>query len=433
MGVMEVAEPRSEREPVHESGPVAETMTSVSTRSCQPPALPAGAARPEPPRSDGRAVRAVAGLLLGLALALPAASEPMAPLQVLDLEPGDLHDPERIQKILGFVADYQVREGQRKLVRASELSVAVPNTYGKARRVIEGVAKLQAAADSAGLREQLDSMLVIGIKTHNLSFDHPDLGYVEPDGWKWEWLLTQEASVCAAYEASWRESGYTLTRAPTVEAAHEHLAGTGRCPTGWLRVNPRTRTAHHFRIMGDLRIPEFRSWLIGRYQAVVAEANVKRAEVSMKSGWLHGDAPVRNTPSTPSGADPWLPSPYPGDSYRDATAAFAAELSHALGGGFWVSLMNTGAPRRWEWLSVFGPGHHARTPDGGLLQTEAGRSLYGYRSRILKLDRLGEAASTPAPTPRRRHNRPSSSPTAPRNGRLSTTSSPGVHPSGAEG
>lgn len=71
-------------------------------------------------------------------------------------------------------------------------------------------------------------------------------------------------------------------------------------------------------MMPDLRIRECRTYFLDRYAMINAELGLVNVGLGGKSGWLHGNAVARNRPETPNGADPWLPSPYPGDSYRDA-------------------------------------------------------------------------------------------------------------------
>jgi len=83
-----------------------------------------------------------------------------------------------------------------------------------------------------------------------------------------------------------------------------------------------------------------------------------------KSGWLHGNAIPKNRPDTPRGADPWLPSPYPGDSYRDANVALVKEAVARFGSQR-VTWTNTGAAKAEE-REAHGLPDYVALRDGGI-------------------------------------------------------------------
>ncbi|MFA7005533.1 MAG: hypothetical protein WC429_15935, partial [Verrucomicrobiia bacterium] len=173
-------------------------------------------------------------------------------------------------------------------------------------------------------------MLAVGLQFHTTGFDHPADGVCVPPGFKWEWVMTVPHEVANAHRRAWTNAGYGWSATPSVQLAAEKVKGRG-WPTGWLRAKQSTKTAEQYSIMPDLRIPECRKFFLDRYAAINKELGVVNIGLGGKSAWLHGNAAVRNRPETPNTADPWLPSPYPGDSYRDANVALVKEAVARFG------------------------------------------------------------------------------------------------------
>jgi hypothetical protein len=95
-----------------------------------------------------------------------------------------------------------------------------------------------------------------------------------------------------------------------------------------------------------------------------AELGLVNVALGGKSGWLHGNAMRRNRPEMPDNADPWLPSPYPGDSYRDANAALVKEAVARFGSER-LTWTNTGIPRGPE-KEAQGLPDYVTSRDGGI-------------------------------------------------------------------
>lgn len=269
----------------------------------------------------------------------------------------------------------QPREGFGKIVVGGQLSLVVPNTYNTAQQLLSALPALQAAADAAGCRDALDAQLLVGAPAGTFNFDHPDDGVIVPDGWDWSWTLISYRWNYFSTLQGWRSAGYTLTSFPSIALADQKAGGPcGNKAVGWLRANGTSLTGERYTFMPDLRKPACRAWLVQRMQSVMAECNTKVAGIGMKSGWLHGDASIQNTPALPRGDRPWLASPYPGDSYRDAVDLLALELAAAIGGENVVAT-NTGIPA---------PGvdphlpDYVRRRDGGLADLPSGEAIKGY-------------------------------------------------------
>ena len=349
----------------------------------------------------GAASTAALGLGFVKPLSLPR-SPRMKPMIVLDVDPDQML--KRGGEILDWVQHYRPQTNNGRLgpwdprrprdprnhyllpdhgkpVKASEISLTLPPTYSKARQVIRGIHRLQALADARAMRLQLDGMLFTGLQAHTVTFDHPNLGVVVPEGWSWDWILTVPHAVANAHRRAWTDAGYRFEYKPSVALARQQVAGRGH-PTGWLRANRDRRTAVQYTVMPDLRVPECRAWLIERYRAVLEETRLRCLDIGLKSGWLHGEASVRNTPAKPYGADPWLPSPYPGDSYRDAAVQLALEASAALGEGIRVSATNTGIPPQGSDPHL---PEYVRKRHGGFADLPSCDGLHGYWTTILRL------------------------------------------------
>jgi hypothetical protein len=243
------------------------------------------------------------------------------------------------------------------------MSISVPNTYSKAMAIKQGLARLFEADRDHAVRE----MLAVGLQFHTTSFDHPTDGVNVPPGLKWEWVMTVPHEVADAHRRAWTDAGYNWSATPSVQLTAEKVKSRG-WPTGWLRSKGATKTAEQYSIMPDLRIRECRTFFLDRYAAINNELGVVNVELSGKSGWLHGKAAVRNRPEKPGNADPWLPSPYPGDSYRDANVALVKEAVARFGAEH-VTWTNTGIPMSEDMKAQHLP-EYVALRDGGI------RALY---------------------------------------------------------
>jgi hypothetical protein len=308
-----------------------------------------------------------------------------APYQCLDLESGDMLKDEDIALIVKYAKEFipqsntgkpaydpkapnkpgteKRMEGYGKQIHASEMSISVPNTYSKAMYIKKGLARIFEADKDHAVRE----MLTVGLQFHTTSFDHPTDGVFVPPGFKWEWVMTVPHQVADTHRQAWTDAGYTWSPTPSVQLAVEKVNQRG-WPTGWLRAKETTKTAEQYTIMPDLRIRECRKFFLDRYATINKELGLVNVELSGKSGWLHGKAAVRNRPEAPGKADPWLPSPYPGDSYRDANVALVKEAVARFGAQR-VTWTNTGTPTA-EQKEAQGLPDYVVLRDGGI------RALY---------------------------------------------------------
>jgi hypothetical protein len=280
------------------------------------------------------------------------------PFLCLDLEAGDMVHDKDIATIIKFAKEFIPQtntrrraydpkapnkpgterrlDGHGKRIHASELSIAVPNTYFKAVAIKKGLARIFAADKDHAVRD----MLMVGLQFHTTAFDHPNDGVVVPPGFNWEWVMTVPHQVADTHRRAWTDAGYRCSATPSVQLAVEKVKHRG-WPTGWLRARETTKTAEQYTFMPDLRVRECRTFFLDRLAMINKELGLVNVELSGKSGWLHGKAAVRNRPGSPNTADPWLPSPYPGDSYRDANVALVKEAVARFGAER-VTWTNTG-------------------------------------------------------------------------------------------
>lgn len=304
-----------------------------------------------------------------------------APYQNLDLNPQDMVRDEDVARIIKYAKEFIPQsntgrppydpndpdkpgterrlDGYGKRIKASEISISTPNTYNKAIQIKEGLARLIAADTDHAVRE----MLTVGLQFHTTSFDHPTDGVTVPPGFNWDWVMTVPHKVADARRGAWIDAGYEWSAKPSVRLAAEKVTDRG-WPTGWLRANGSTKTAVQYSIMPDLRIRECREFFLDRYAMINAELGLVNVGLGGKSGWLHGRAIGRNRPETPRSADPWLPSPYPGDSYRDANVALVKEAVARFGSQR-VTWTNTGVPKGEE-KQAQGLPDYVALRDGGI-------------------------------------------------------------------
>jgi len=283
-----------------------------------------------------------------------------APFQSLDLEAHEMLRDENIARIIAFAKEFIPQtntgkpaydpsapgkrgnerrlEGYGKRIHAAEISISVPNTYSKAVMVKRGVARLL----SADKDRSVHAMLMVGLQFHTTSFDHPTDGICVPPGFQWDWVMTVPLEVADAHRRAWTEAGYQWSATPSVRLAAEKVKARG-WPTGWLRAKQSTKAAEQYSITPDLRVRECRAYFLERCARINRELGLVNVQLGGKSGWLHGKAAVRNRPSVPRTADPWLPSPYPDDSYRDANVALVKEAVARFGAER-VTWTNTGSP-----------------------------------------------------------------------------------------
>lgn len=312
-----------------------------------------------------------------------AAQRPVrwTPYQCLDLDPDDMVRDEDIARIIRFAKGFVPQtnsgkppfdprhpdkpgterplEGYGKRIHASEMSISTPNTYVKAMGIKKGIARLLAADTDHAVRE----MLGTGLQFHTTSFDLPNGEVTVPPGFDWGWVMTVPHKVADAHRRAWTDAGHIWSPTPSVELAIEKVKSRG-WPTGWLRVDPRSKRAEQYTIMPDLRISQCRKYFLDRYAMINKELGLLNVGLGGKSGWLHGNAAPRNRPEAPSRADPWLPSPYPGDSYRDANVALVKEAVARFGAER-VTWTNTGMPSPEEMRAQHLPDYVALR-DGGI-------------------------------------------------------------------
>jgi len=319
--------------------------------------------------------------VLRSAFAQKKAKVAWAPYQCLDLESTELARNEDLARIIWFAKEFVPQSfsgrpaydpqspekpgterpmpGYGKRIHASELSISVPNTYVKAQSIKQGLARLLAADKDHAVR----AMLMVGLQFHTTGFDHPTDGICVPPGFKWEWVMTVPHAVADTHRRGWLDAGYQLTATPSVQLAADKVKSRG-WPAGWLRIPPGTKTGEQYTILPDLRVRECRKFFLDRLAMINKELGLVNVELSGKSGWLHGDAAVRNRPTHPVTADPWLPSPYPGDSYRDANVALVKEAVARFGAER-VTWTNTGAPTPAE-RAAQGLPEYVSLRDGGI-------------------------------------------------------------------
>jgi len=304
-----------------------------------------------------------------------------APYQCLDLDPGDMVRDEDVARIVRFAKEFVPQtksrkpaydpkhpdakgnerplDGYGKRIHASEMSISVANTYTKAEHIKKGIARLLAADKDHAVRD----MLAVGLQFHTTSFDVPNGGVDVPPGFDWNWVMTVPQEIADEHRRAWVDAGFKFSPTPSVDLAIEKVKSRG-WPTGWLRVDAATKTAMQYTIMPDLRIAACRKYFLDRYARINKELGLVSVGLAGKSGWLHGSSQPRNRPAAPSNADPWLPSPYPGDSYRDANVALVKEAVARFGAEN-VTWTNTGAPlpeeRREQGLPEY-----VSLPDGGI-------------------------------------------------------------------
>jgi len=329
-----------------------------------------------------KGIAAVASSFLPVStLAARKRSVTWAPYQNLDLNPQDMERDEDIALIIKYAKEFipqsntgrppydpndpdkpgteRPLDGFGKRIKASEISISTPNTSNKAITIKEGLARLLAADTDHAVRE----MLTVGLQFHTTSFDHPTDGICVPPGFNWDWVMTVPHKVADAHRRAWIDEGYVLPARPSIQLAADKVANRG-WPTGWLRANRTTKTAAQYSIMPDLRIGECRTFFLDRYAMINAELGLVNVGLGGKSGWLHGNAIPKNRPDTPRGADPWLPSPYPGDSYRDANVALVKEAVARFGSQR-VTWTNTGAAKAEE-REAHGLPDYVALRDGGI-------------------------------------------------------------------
>jgi hypothetical protein len=321
------------------------------------------------------------GLLPVWAFAAVKREVTWAPYQNLDLDPQDMVSDEDIARIIKYAKDFVPQsntgrpaydpnhpdkpgterplDGFGKRIKASEISISVPNTYNKAIQIKKGLARLLAADTDHAVRE----ILTVGLQFHATSFDHATDGITVPPGFNWDWVMVVSNQVADAHRRAWIDAGYEWSAKPSVRLAADKVKDRG-WPTGWLRANKTSKTAQQYGIMPDLRIRECRKFFLDRYAMINAELGLVNVGLSGKTGWLHGNAAVRNRPETPGSADPWLPSPYPGDSYRDANVALVKEAVARFGARR-VTWTNTGCPRAEE-REAQGLPDYVSLRDGGI-------------------------------------------------------------------
>lgn len=283
---------------------------------------------------------------------------------------------------VGSKAHARALPGRGKRIEASVLSLGMPSDYPKARQVKAGIARLLATGDAA-VRDQLS----VDTQVHAVSFDHPERGVTVPPGFQWDWVMTQPHFVADSHRQKLARAGWVVEATPSVELAARRVAGRG-WPTGWMGLKPKTRRAHQYTIMPDLRIPECRAFLLDRLAAILDELSLSNVMFAGKSGWLHGAARPYLDPSLGRGGGPWLPSPYPGDSYRDANVALVREAVARFGSRA-VTWTNTGVPNEREMRAQGLPAYVALS-DGGI-RTHFDR-FYGSREsnwRIRMLEARG--------------------------------------------
>lgn len=324
---------------------------------------------------------AAAALLTKSACAQRKAAVTWAPYQCLDLESTELARDEDIARIIWFAKEFVPQtfsgrpaydpkspgkagaerplEGYGKRIHASELSIAVPNTYVKAQYIKKGLARLLAADKDHAVR----AMLMVGLQFHTVGFDHPTDGICVPPGFKWEWVMTVPHAVADKHRQQWSDAGFQINATPSVQLAADKVKTRG-WPAGWLRIPPGTKAGEQYTVLPDLRIRECRKFFLDRLEMINKELGLVNLELGGKSGWLHGNAAVRNRPDKPVTADPWLPSPYPGDSYREANVLLVREAVARFGAER-VTWSNTGKPPPAD-RDAQGLPEYVSLPDGGI-------------------------------------------------------------------
>ena len=357
-----------------------------------------------------------AGIAVVASGALPGGAVPVrrrfvawAPYQSLDLEAHEmLRDPD-IARIIAFAREfipqsntgkpaYDPKEpnkrgnerpmpGHGKRIHAAEMSISLPNTYSKAMMIKTGLKRILAADKN---REAWE-MLMVGLQCHTTSFDHPTDGICVPHGFQWDWVMTVPHAVADAHRRAWTDAGYQWSVTPSVRRAAEQVKARG-WPTGWLNAKASTMAARQYSIMPDLRIAACRTFFLDRYAMITGELGVLNVQLGGKSGWLHGKAAVRNRPERPSTADPWLPSPYPDDSYRDANVDLVKEAVARFGPER-VTWTNTGKPTREERVAQGLP-EYVSLPDGGIRAIHD--EWYGSRATNWTLAALVAKGALPA-------------------------------------
>lgn len=274
-------------------------------------------------------------------------------------------------------------DGRGKRIQASTLSLCRPDDYPKALQVKKGVARLLATGDAA-VRDQLS----VDIQLHTVRFDHPTRGTTIPPGFEWDWVMTVPHEQAERHRRAFEQAGIRWQAVPAVEFVAERVAGRG-WPTGWLgRSGP--DVVQQYTIMPDLRIPECRALLLGRLATIIDGLGLENVWLSGKSAWLHGaSAPwMRPGDEHPGHPGPWLPSPYPGDSYRDANVALVREAVDRFGARH-VTWTNTGKLTRAE-RAAQGLPDYVGESDGGI-RAQFDR-FYGSREtnwRLPMLERRG--------------------------------------------
>jgi hypothetical protein len=175
--------------------------------------------------------------------------------------------------------------------------------------------------------------------------------------------MTVPHEVAVAHRRRWVDAGYGWSATPSVQLTAAKVRSRG-WPTGWLRADESGKTAVQYTIMPDLRIRACRKYFLDRYAMINAELGLVNVELGGKSGLMHGNSIASNRPEKPSSASPWLPSPYPSDSYRAANVALVKEAVARFGSER-VTWTNTGLPSREE-REAQGLPDYVALRDGGI-------------------------------------------------------------------
>jgi hypothetical protein len=307
------------------------------------------------------------------------------PYQVLNCKQGELTSPSDIEFILAFYRNFPPQTntgkplydpalpeaankaaGNEQLmpgyapcrVSAGNLYLALPNTEVKQRETIAGVGKLLAADPT------IVSVLGVDLQMHTLGFDHHGSGsIVVAPGWNWDWMMTCDPATAATYQSIWRSSGYVFDTSPGMQMA-DSIAGPAGTPAGWLRVDTNARTALRTSVIPDMRIQDCRNWLLDRQATILADLSLSCCELEGKSWHFASPVPV-STPEAPMQSGPWLPTPYPRDSYQQANSDLVREAC-ALHGADQVTWTSTGKIQPVEADEKDLP-LYVTTRDGGML------------------------------------------------------------------
>ena len=304
----------------------------------------------------------------------------------LDLSPGDMETSEDIARIVEFAESWIPQSSiarkppydpedpgnpennfafpeDGKRIKAGELSAFIPNTYYKAERIKEGTERLLSADNSHRVREILTSPL----QAHTTNFDHPDDGIIVPEGFNWEWLLVVPHDVFESYRQPWLDAGYQFSTRDSVALAAKLVEDRG-WPTGWLAVNRNTKTATQYTFMPNVMDRNYRLCCLRYYAAACANIGIINCDIGGKSGLLHGNSPPWVQVDGTGNAGPWLPSPYPGDSYLCANVALVQD-ARKMYGAKRVTWTNTGMPKAEDKTNYSLP-DYTTLRDGGIREID---------------------------------------------------------------